>query len=219
MVTYADLTAMSKGYPTQTIAQRALVRMQATTSPMPPAPASPATAGEIATLQTWVSAGTPTGSWAPPDAGAGTDGGAGNPYDTPTVCSSMTTWTSGNQGSASMNPGQACIACHSKSDGPTFGIAGTVYPTAHEPNNCNGSPGSSTAGATIVVVDANNKTITVPVNSVGNFSYGTVAKPYRAKVVFGGKERVMSAAQTNGDCNGCHTETGASSAPGRIMLP
>jgi len=29
----------------------------------------------------------------------------------------------------------------------------------------------------------------------------------------------MSALQTTGDCNGCHTEAGASGAPGRIQLP
>jgi hypothetical protein len=34
-----------------------------------------------------------------------------------------------------------------------------------------------------------------------------------------GRERIMSAGQTNGDCNSCHTQNGAMSAPGRIMLP
>jgi hypothetical protein len=34
-----------------------------------------------------------------------------------------------------------------------------------------------------------------------------------------GKERAMVAAQTDGDCNKCHSEHGASLAPGRIMLP
>jgi hypothetical protein len=29
----------------------------------------------------------------------------------------------------------------------------------------------------------------------------------------------MMTAQTNGDCNQCHTETGRESAPGRIVPP
>jgi hypothetical protein len=29
----------------------------------------------------------------------------------------------------------------------------------------------------------------------------------------------MAAAQTSGDCNRCHTQNGAMSAPGRIVLP
>ena len=58
------------------------------------------------------------------------------------------------------------------------------------------------------------------VNAAGNFYYsGTVALPYRAKVVRGTSERIMPIAQTSGDCNGCHTQNGANGAPGRIMLP
>jgi hypothetical protein len=41
-----------------------------------------------------------------------------------------------------------------------------------------------------------------------------------AKVVNGsGVERVMSATLTTGDCNSCHTQSGADSAPGRITIP
>ena len=40
-----------------------------------------------------------------------------------------------------------------------------------------------------------------------------------AKVVKNGKERVMKDAQTNGDCNHCHSEKGDEKAPGRIMAP
>ena len=43
--------------------------------------------------------------------------------------------------------------------------------------------------------------------------------PFRAKVVFAGKERSMGTAQSTGDCNSCHTATGANGAPGRIVLP
>ncbi|HJX65368.1 MAG TPA: hypothetical protein VJ860_15605 [Polyangia bacterium] len=44
--------------------------------------------------------------------------------------------------------------------------------------------------------------------------------PYTAKVVNGsGIERVMVSTASSGDCNGCHTQTGANGAPGRITLP
>lgn len=225
LMTYAQITAQSVPYPSQTILERMLVRMQSSTTPMPPAPAMRATSAEIAVIQAWASSGAPTGSCGVPATG---DGGTGtvvsNPYNTPSTCSSGTTWTGGNHGSPLMNPGQACITCHTSSGGeeaPHFALAGTVYPTAHEPNNCNGVSGSSGAGVTVVIVDANNQTITVPVNNSGNFSYtsATFATPFRAKVVSGGKERLMGVSQTSGDCNSCHTETGANGAPGRIMAP
>jgi hypothetical protein len=58
------------------------------------------------------------------------------------------------------------------------------------------------------------------VNAVGNFySTAAVARPFQAKVVRNGLERVMTVAQTTGDCNSCHTVTGANGAPGRIMAP
>jgi hypothetical protein len=46
-----------------------------------------------------------------------------------------------------------------------------------------------------------------------------VATPFRAKVTYMGRERDMAAGQTSGDCNACHTQSGAMSAPGRIILP
>jgi hypothetical protein len=145
------------------------------------------------------------------------DGGTTPGFDTPSVCTSGTNWTRGDRGSVSMHPGVACIACHDLNNAPPFSIAGTVYPSAHEPDDCNGG---GTAGAQIVITDANGKVTKIPVNSVGNFySQGTIALPYRAKVVVGTTERAMVGSQKSGDCNSCHTETGASSAPGRIVLP
>ena len=113
----------------------------------------------------------------------------------------------------------ACINCHSSGgEGPRFTIAGTVYPTAHEPDLCNGASGSD--GAQVVVTDANGKAISLTPNSAGNFYYtGTVATPFRAKVTYMGRERDMAATQTSGDCNLCHTQSGTMSAPGRIILP
>jgi hypothetical protein len=126
-------------------------------------------------------------------------------------------WTSGE--GPTMRPGEACIACHSRGEGPTFALAGTVFQTAHEPNDCLGVNGP-TARATVVIVDANNRTVTMNVNASGNFSYsGALATPFRAKVVQNGVERIMATPQTTGDCNRCHTVAGANGAPGRIMLP
>ena len=137
-----------------------------------------------------------------------------NPYNTPPVCTSGKFWTSGTNGS--MRPGEACQACHQKQGGPIFSIAGTVYPTAHEPKDCNGSPGNMS----VVVTDKNNKVVTIPVNGVGNFYSGaSIAAPFTVKVQSSQKTRAMSGSLTSGDCNSCHTQTGANNAPGRIMAP
>jgi hypothetical protein len=119
-----------------------------------------------------------------------------------------------------MQPGMACIDCHMKSGGeaPLFALGGTVYPSAHEPDACNGGP--LAAMALVVITGADGKSVTLTPNTAGNFSYqGALAKPYKAKVTSMGRERAMIAAQTSGDCNACHTVAGAMMAPGRIMLP
>jgi hypothetical protein len=115
-----------------------------------------------------------------------------------------------------MHPGQACITCHTMKGGPSFKIAGTVYPTAHEPDDCDGVAG----GLTVVVTDANGTVTNITVNSSGNFdARGTVTPPFHVKVTNGTKERAMTDALTAGDCNSCHTEQGVNNAPGRIMAP
>jgi hypothetical protein len=222
LVIYADLVAPAKSDPARSAGAMALARMQDATRPMPPVPATPATASEIALVSNWLSSGQPRGSCAMTPAGDGgagqvTGSDAGNPFNTPPVCTSGR--TSNVSEGANMAPGQACMACHATNEAPDFTIAGTVYPTAHEPNNCVDSVASA-AGATVVIVDGANRTFTLPVNAVGSFYSTTrITTPFRAKVVVGTSERVMTAAQTSGDCNGCHTQNGASSAPGRILLP
>ncbi len=212
LLTYANLTAPSSD-PSKTEAQRCLERMQSTTSPMPPAPAVAPTAPEIATFAAWVAAGTPMGA-ACTSAVDGGAGGGGN-YGTPTVCTSGKTWA-GGEASGSMNPGGACLTCHSKKGGPPFSIGGTVYPTAHEPNDCNGVNGK----LTVVVTDKNGKVTNLPVNAVGNFyTEASIAPPFNVKVTDGTKTRSMATALTAGDCNTCHTVAGANGAPGRIMAP
>ncbi len=133
-------------------------------------------------------------------------------------CTSGVVWTGGNSESPEMNPGMACIQCHASDEGPKLSIAGTLYPTAHEPNLCDGVDVGN--DARVVITDANGTTLTLAPNQAGNFfSEARVALPYQAKVIYMGRERMMLTKQATGDCNGCHTETGLNSAPGRIVLP
>ncbi|HXU02365.1 MAG TPA: hypothetical protein VN903_15470 [Polyangia bacterium] len=197
----AVLAAQSRTDPSLTVGARAVVRMQSTASPMPPPPTTAATADEVAVISAWVSAGYPSGSGCGP------------------TCTSAKTWTGGNEGSPDMNPGMACIHCHASSDeGPGFSIAGTIYPTVREPDLCYGANASS--GAQIAITGADGQTLTLTPNAAGNFYSATrVALPYSAKVITSTGARAMSAQQTSGDCNSCHTQVGANGAPGRIMLP
>jgi hypothetical protein len=195
--------------------------MQGNPSQMPPSPGAPVPTGDITIVNNWVTAGYPLGTCTPattptPD-----------PFAVPPRCTSNTFWTGGNEGSALMNPGRSCLSCHSGGGGggedgegeaPTFTLAGTVYPSAHEPDLCNGANGTN--GARVVIVDAANRTITLTPNAAGNFYYtGAVTFPFHAKVTYQGRERIMTAAQSNGSCNACHTQNGANGAPGRILLP
>src|SRR5207244_13191519 len=159
--------------PTKSVGQLAVERLQATGAlRMPPAPLAGATAAEVAALSNWVQAG------AVPTTCGQTVAVAPNPYDTPVVCSSKTNWTGGNRESANMRPGGACISCHSKGEGPRFSIAGTVYPTPHQPDDCNRVPHSPTAQ--VVITEANGTAHTLSVNSAGNFylESATFAYPY-----------------------------------------
>ena len=127
------------------------------------------------------------------------------------VCTSKKMWTSGN--GASMRPGNDCTSCHS------FKIAGTIYPTLNEPNNCNGT---SANGLKVVITGADGATLTLTPNSTsGNFySNTTVKTPYSAKITnSAGGSRTMDMKQSMGACNFCHGPTGANGAPGRIIAP
>lgn len=208
ITTYEQMMAPSTSAPNLTVAQLSLQRMKDAKAPMPPGGGS---ASDIAVLEGWIAAGTPQGTCTTPVAGNGV-------YNGPTVCTSGTFWTGGDRESSSMHPGAACVSCHSeRGEGPR-GIAGTVFPTAHEPDDCNGASGSS--GVTVEITDANGRVTTLKVNGAGNFySKRSVALPYTARVVSGTKTRVMTTPQTNMDCNSCHTVGGTSGAPGRIIAP
>jgi hypothetical protein len=125
-----------------------------------------------------------------------------------------------------MMPGRACNACHNDvaaSTGeapPIFRFAGTVYPTGHEPDDC---VGSAAYNADVWVTDSKGITMSARVNRAGNFAleaqFPAFTPPFTAKVRFQGRERAMLLPQSEGDCNSCHTATGARDAPGRIVLP
>jgi hypothetical protein len=142
-------------------------------------------------------------------------------YNTPVVCTSGDHWTGGDRGAGNMYPGRPCVACHATNRGPPFTLAGTIFPTAHEPDDCNGADGFFT-GAAIIITDANGVTHMTTGNLAGNFYFPaaeTIPFPYRVKIAAGGRERVMVTPQMKPDCNGCHTVKGDMMAPGRIMLP
>ena len=206
----ADLLAPSPSDSSVTVADRALLRMQDSASPMPPAGQLPA--ADIATFEGWINDGMPAGNC---------DG----PPPPETVCTSDTYWTQGNHESPDMHPGVACIACHEApgggEHGPPLLFAGTVYPTVHEPDDCRGG-GPTIDGATVVVTDANGVEHSATVRSNGNFlieSQANLATPIHAEVRRNGKVNKMKDPVDSGDCNSCHTVDGANDAPGRILAP
>lgn len=147
-----------------------------------------------------------------------------NPFEMPAACTSKTMWTQGEEGSAQMRPGTACIACHATptgpGTGPLFALAGTVYMTGHEPDDCFGGPVPSASMPKIEIKDANGKVISLPITMAGNFYYmGDIAAPFTAKVSYEGRTREMKSPQTAGDCNTCHSQSGGNGAPGRIVIP
>lgn len=214
LLSYADLTAQKNGV---SYAQLSVNRMSSTSAPMPPG--GGATAADIAVLQAWIDQGLPMGACGEVDAGPPDPTFLGDP-----------TCESGNyfvpppdieDAKEMMYPGQACIQCHTKEgEGPKFKIAGTVFAMGKVLDDCLPPPAVNMTQAKVVITDANGAEHTLSVNKNGNFATKLpVAFPYKAKVVYNGKERLMSAAQTNGDCNVCHTEAGMQMAPGRIALP
>lgn len=224
---------------TQTWAERAVVRLHEPVFTMPPLGVPKLTPAEIALFTAWVEEGAKAKTCAPPPLrsfGLPTDGGVS--------CSSGIFWNNpadrsgavvaSHTGDGKMFPGRACIVCHDdfiargQDAGFDLWVGGTVYPTAHEANDCAGFPGPPSAGELpdlrVRITDANGVVYTRPVNSSGGFGvWPSIAPnfkfPYTAAVLYQGRERRMSASQMNGDCNLCHTVFGAENAPGRIVIP
>ncbi len=218
-LTREDLIATVPTDPSKSFALFALERMM--TNMMPPPPTDPVTPAEIAIVQAWVAAGTPPGSC--PTTTTTT------PYDGHSICTSGTSWSRGDAASAQMHPGRACIACHRALPTPPpvlETMAGTVYRSIHEPDDCNGESGVTNT-ITISVMDHQHHVITAVANDVGNFSStAPIMLPILSATVTyvtatETRTRVMASPQLSADCNSCHTEGGggANGAPGRILLP
>jgi hypothetical protein len=217
LITRDDLLAVSGSDPQLSVGEVAVERLKMTTKGMmPPADEARPTADQIAIFEAYINTGVPLDTCAtdvppPPE----------DPFDVPETCTSNSNWTGGNRESPNMNPGEACIQCHTREDeGPDLTIAGTLYATAHEPDDCNGQKGSS--AVYIEIVDAADRVFKLTPNSAGNFMLedpDQFSFPYTARVVSGDEERIMKEAQDNGDCNACHTQDGNDGAPGRIILP
>lgn len=154
----------------------------------------------------------------PADAGAASLGGGGDSGGAVNVaCTSGASWTAGTTGGALHFPGRACVACHLSGGGPTWTVGGTVYPTAHEPDDCAGA-----GGAIVELTDANGKVVTKTTNANGSFLLsGTgLAAPYAAVVrAPDGGARASTTPHADFDCNGCHSALGASGAQGRLRTP
>jgi hypothetical protein len=205
LVSRADLMAQSAQYAGQTQAERCVSRMQGNPSQMPPPPQAASPQADIDVISAWITAGYPVGS-------CGTQ---------TSVCTSGLQGTMGE--SSQMRPGEACRACHASTGGeaPMDKFMGTVFPTLHEPDDCVGASSQDYSGVQVVVIDAVGKEYAMSPNGAGNFmaSPSSFQMPFTAKVTYQGREIAMTTPQTDGDCNGCHTELGANNAPGRIMLP
>lgn len=123
---------------------------------------------------------------------------------------------------SAMFPGEPCLACHEAQGGVLFAMGGTVFATGKVLDDCLPLPDVDLTQAQVVIHDANGDH-PLPVLDSGNFrthaAVDDVAFPYTASVVYQGRKRSMTTAQTDGDCNGCHTASGKSGAPGRIALP
>lgn len=202
----------------ENVGQRSLGRLHETQEPMPPRSEPALIAPHLGVLEAWLTAGMPAGECEPLPA-----------KPLATTCASNSFWTGGDDGSADMNPGRPCVACHyDESPGDAYFFAGTVFTSFHGEDLCNTPPPS---GARIEILDMQgNVTQTMtPRGTSGNFHSPAitagVALPYRARLVANGLTREMRTPQMSGDCNSCHTEQGThtdattSPAPGRLVWP
>lgn len=231
LLTPADWRAPSPGNPAKSNGVVSVERMNDAERPMPPGVHLDASV--ISVISEWVAAGMPEGNCETMT--------VDDPLlNADPICTSMDMWPEGAdevQGKAEseMFPGMPCIDCHTNpskygfdDNGRDFEIAGTVFPTGHEPDRCAGADGRSLTDLIVHIEDANGKTWDLRPDASGNFSIASrndqVAFPYSAKVISKDGERVMSAKVDNGDCNVCHTQDGSSGpnpmdpvAPGRIV--
>lgn len=98
----------------------------------------------------------------------------------------------GEEGSATMRPGDDCLACHG------FGAAGTVYASAAA------LAGEGLSGVTVRITDDAGHDVTRTSNAAGNFyTSQSLVPPLQVSITAGGATRTMANAP-NGACNTCH---------------
>ncbi len=146
-------------------------------------------------------------------------------------CVSGTWWTFGDRGDNTMHPGRECISCHRRGHrGPLFSVAGTIFSSYHEADDCNGYPGGPPGDprprAEVEVTDATGRPFFIIANRVGNFyTNHQFQLPIQRVRVRGPNGRFLEMAQPppHGDCNACHSRDGNVSplgvSPGRITVP
>jgi cytochrome c553 len=131
-------------------------------------------------------------------------------------CASRLLWVGGDEESSRMHPGTDCVACHEREgEGPRYDVAGTVYAEAHEADDCFG-----VEGVLVELTGGDGAVHRATTNQAGNFFMRVdLATPFTARIEYEGREARMTLAQSSGRCATCHTTTGASGAPGRIVAP
>jgi hypothetical protein len=102
-----------------------------------------------------------------------------------------------------MRPGENCKSCHG------FTASAPVFPTVQAASS------EGINGATVTIVDSNQKSVTMTSNSAGNFyTDDSIAWPATITLTLGSRSATMPAAP-NGACASCHTTSGQ----GRVFLP
>lgn len=146
-------------------------------------------------------------------------------------CLSGWRWIGGQHESKLMQPGSDCLRCHRPGNGddspgpsddddeaPGYVVAGTVYGALNEPSDCLG-----VEGVTLRITDARGQRIERTSNRAGNFYIKSkdtrLALPFTAELSASGRTRRMQHAECLTSCNVCHSPTGHSGAPGRLLLP
>ena len=113
-------------------------------------------------------------------------------------------------------PGQPCLTCHG-GDGPAdpvMAFGGTVF--GHATGHV------AAAGATVRLVDANQKTFETKTNCAGNFWVPQGAFdatfPVQAAVTLGDVSEVMRTEMRDGLCNSCHAQPEGASSAGQVWV-
>jgi mono/diheme cytochrome c family protein len=231
LLTAGEWKAPSFTDPSQSNGQLSIARMNDPVSPMPPSGMLPP--DQIAIISDWVTGGMEGGDCLP-------DTPLDPALDAMPTCTSNDTWPAPQTASLGksreqMFPGVPCIDCHDNPTaygqyeyGPLFDLAGTVFPSAHEPDDCSGVNGAALTDVAIHIEDSAGGVWDLHPNQAGNFfmRFSGIVPPYAAKVISANGVRAMSLHPTIGDCNLCHTQNGSSGpdpngpvAPGRITVP